>query len=129
MSNPGADNDILPHEVCTIYRGHATGDSTKVRKDSVKLARDVAMGHQVNMAKHVAKLSKRESTIIFFSNDEARRLIHPHTNALVVTLNVANGRVFWILIDTESSADILFTFVFCQMNVGGAILRPIKRPL
>ena len=87
------------------------------------------MGHKVNMADHVAKLSKRESTVISFTDDEARPLIHPHTDALVVTLNVANGRVFWILIDTKSSAEILFASAFRQMNVGGTIPRPIKMPL
>ena len=78
------------------------------------------------MAKHVAKLSRRENTVISFTDDEARRLIHPHTDALVVTLSVANGKVFRILIDRESSADILFVFVFRQMNVGEATTSPIK---
>ena len=48
------------------------------------------------MAEHVAKLSRRKNTVISFIDDEARRLIHPHTDALVVTLNVANGKVFRI---------------------------------
>ena len=81
------------------------------------------------MAKHVAKLSKRENTIISFTDDEAWRLIHPSTHTLVVTLSVANGKVFHILIDTGSSADILFASAFRQMNVGGAKTRPIKTPL
>ena len=87
-------NDGPSHEVCTIFRGHATNDSAKVRKDNVRLARDIAMGHQVNMVEHVAKFSRRENTVISFTNDKARRLIHPHTNALVVTLSVTNGKVF-----------------------------------
>ena len=53
-------------------------------------------------------------------------MIHPHTNALVVTLSVTNRKVFRILIDIKSSADILFVSAFCQMNVGGATTRPIK---
>ena len=81
------------------------------------------------MAEHVAKLSKRENTVISFTHDETRRLIHPHTDALVVTLSVANGKVFCILIDTGSSANILFASAFPQMNVGGSKTRPIKTPL
>ena len=54
----------------------------------MRLAKDVVM------AKHVANLSKSESIIISFTDDEARQLIHPHIDALVVTLNVANRRVF-----------------------------------
>ena len=59
------------------------------------------------MAEHVAKLSRRENTIISFTDGEVRRLIHPHKDALVVTLSVGNEKVFRILIDTGSSTDIL----------------------
>ena len=47
-------------------------------------------------------------------------------DVLVVTLRVANGKVFCILIDTGSSVDILFTSAFRQINVGGATTRQIK---
>ena len=97
-------------------------DLAKARKDNVRLARDIAMGHQVNMAKHVAKLSRKKNTIISFTDDEARQPIHPHIDALVVTFNIVNKKVFRVLIDTGSSA-------FYQMNVGGATIRPIKTPL
>ena len=117
MSNP---NDRPPHEVRTISGGHATSDSAKAKKDSVRLARDIALGHQINMAEYVAKLSRRENTVISFIDDEARRLIHPHMDTLVVTLSVANGKVFRILIDTGSSVDILFVSAFRQMNIGGS---------
>ena len=126
ITNP---NDGPPHEVHTISGGHAAGNSAKARKDIVRLARDIVMGHQINMAEHVAKLSRRENTIISFTDDEARCLIHPHTDALVVTLSVANRKVFHILINTESSIDILFVSAFHQMNMGGAAVRPIKTPL
>ena len=87
------------------------------------------MGHQVNIVEHVAKLSRRENTIISFTDDEERRIIHPHTNALVVTLSVANGKVFRILIDIRSSTNIRFIFTFRQINVGGATTRLIKMSL
>ena len=128
-SNLGTHNDGLPHEVCTISGGHTTDDSAKARKDNVRLARDVARDHQINMTEHVAKLSKRENIVISFTDDEARRLIHPHIDALVVTLNVANEIVFRMSIETRSFANILFASVFHQMNVGGATPRQIKTPL
>ena len=57
----------------------------------MRLARDIAMGLQINMVDHVAKLSGKENTVISFIDDKMMRLIHPHTDALVVTLSVANG--------------------------------------
>ena len=45
---------------------------------------------------------------IIFSEDDARGVHHPHCDALVVTLLVANKRLHRILIDNGSSADILF---------------------
>ena len=125
-SNP---NDGPPPRGPYYLWGHAIGDSAKVRKDNVRLARDIALGHQVNMVECAAKLPRRENTVISFTDDEAKRLIHPYTDALVVTLSVANGKVFRILIDTGSSVDILFTSVFRQMNMGGATTRLIKTPL
>ena len=109
--------------------GIAASDSTKARKDSVRLARDIAMGHQINMAEHVAKLSKRDTTVISFTDNEARRLIHLHIDVVVVTFNVANGKVVCIMIDTGSSMDILFASIFRQMNVRGTTTRSIKTPL
>ena len=53
--------------------GNTASDSAKARKDNIRLARNVAMGHQINMVEHVAKLSKRESMVISFMDDEARR--------------------------------------------------------
>ena len=125
-SNP---NDGPPHEVRTISGGHAADDSAKARKDNVRNAREIMLGHQINMAEHVAKLSKRDNIVISFTDDEARCLIHPHMDALVVTLSVANGKVFRILIDIGSSVDILFASAFRQMNVGGTKTHPIKTPL
>ena len=48
------------------------------------MARGIAHGHQINMAEYVAKLSRRENTIISFTDDKAWSLIHPHTDPLVV---------------------------------------------
>ena len=47
----------------------------------------------------------------------------------MVTLSVANRKVFRILIDTGSYKDILFISEFRQMNVGGAVMRMIKTSL
>ena len=67
-SNP---NDKPPYEVCTISGGHVASDSAKARKDSVRMAKEIAFGHQINMAEHVTKLYKKENTVTSFTDDEA----------------------------------------------------------
>ena len=62
-SNP---SDGPPHEVQTISGGHAVGDSAKARKDSIWNAREIMLGHQINMVEHVAKLSKRENSHLLY---------------------------------------------------------------
>jgi hypothetical protein len=41
----------------------------------------------------------------------------PHDDALVVTLTVANHGIHRILVDNESSADILYWPTFQQMGI------------
>ncbi|PON66879.1 hypothetical protein PanWU01x14_106650 [Parasponia andersonii] len=53
----------------------------------------------------------------------------PQSGALVVVLKIANGQVFRVLVDTISSADVLFTSAYRRMNISRAVLRPSKTPL
>jgi hypothetical protein len=54
------------------------------------------------------KSRNRETQIIGFSNDDYAGVSLPHTDTLVVTLVIANHKIHKILIDTGSSADILY---------------------
>jgi hypothetical protein len=53
------------------------------------------------------KFRKREAQVIGFSNDDYVGVSLPHTDALVLSLSIANHKIHRILIDTGSSADIL----------------------
>ncbi|KAL5542183.1 hypothetical protein UlMin_009893 [Ulmus minor] len=55
---------------------------------------------------------------------EARGLWHPHTDAIVVTLRIAGKKVFRILVDNGSSADIVFKSTFNRMNLVGVKIEP-----
>ena len=52
-----------------------------------------------------------------------------HNDAIVVALDIANYDVRRILVDNESSADILFYSAFSRMATLGGHLRPICSPL
>ncbi|KAL5545054.1 hypothetical protein UlMin_008838 [Ulmus minor] len=54
---------------------------------------------------------------------------HPHTDAIVVTLCIAGRKVFRILVDNGSSADILFKSTFNRMNLVGVKIEPTASSL
>ena len=77
----------------------------------------------------IPKIAWRESPIIGFSEDDARRLYHSHDGALVVSLRVGDYNVHRMLVDNGSSADILYYPAFQQMGINRARLTPTYTPL
>ena len=66
---------------------------------------------------------------ITFTEVDTQGVQFPHNDAVVVSLNIANYDVRRILVDNESSADILFYSAFSRMATLGSHLRPICSPL
>ena len=77
----------------------------------------------------VPKIAWKESLIIGFSKEDARRLHHPYDDALVVSVRVGDYNVHRILVDNDSSADILYYPAFQQMGINRARLTPTNAPL
>ena len=69
-----------------------------------------------------------EQAIIFIDED-SERIHHPHDDAIVITLLIADYTTRRVLVDNESSADILYYPAFQQMNLGRNQLRPVNSPL
>ena len=55
-----------------------------------------------------------DNPVIGFSEEDARRLHHPHDDALVVSLRVGDYNMHRVLVDNDSSADILYYPVFSK---------------
>lgn len=81
------------------------------------------------MAEHVSKICRQSNTPITFTDDEADRLLHPHNDALVGEIRVADNVVRRVLVDNGSSADIMFMDVFSRLKILGATLTPGRTPL
>ena len=75
------------------------------------------------------KIGWREGPIIGFSEEDARRLHHPHDDALVVSLRVEDYNMHWVLVDNGSSVDILYYPAFQQMRIDKERLIPTNAPL
>ena len=101
----------------------ATGSSKKARKTYLRMVQSV------QTTGSIPKIARRESLIIGFSEDDARRLYHPHDDALVISLRVGDYNVHWMLVDNGSSADILYYPAFQQMGISRARLTPTNAPL
>ena len=56
----------------------------------------------------VPKIARRESPIIGFSEEDARHLYHPHDDAFVVSIRVRDYNVHRVLVDNDSSVNILY---------------------
>ena len=101
----------------------ATGSSKKAHKTYLRMVQNVQTTSSIH------KIARRESPIIGFSEDDARRLHHPHDDALVVSLRVGDYHVHRMLVDNGSSADILYYLAFQQMRINRARLTPTNAPL
>ncbi|XP_050278186.1 uncharacterized protein LOC126719700 [Quercus robur] len=100
----------------------AAGSSKKARKCN-------RMVHSVQLIGFVPKVSRIDNPVLKFSEDDARRLHHPHDDALVVSLQIGDYNMHRVLVDNGSSADILYYPAFQQMRIDRERLSPTNAPL
>ena len=100
-----------------------TVSSRKARKTYLRMVQNV------QLTGFVLKIVRRESLIIGFSEEDARRLHHPHDDALVVSIRVRDYNVHRVLVDNDNSVDILYYPAFQQMGIDRARLIPTNTPL
>ena len=53
-----------------------------------------------------------DNPVIGFSEEDARRLHHPHDDAVVVSLWVGDYNMHLVLVDNDNLADILYYLAF-----------------
>ena len=99
--NPRRDNKRSRppiRDIRMIVGGTAiTGSSKKAKKTYLKMVQNVQ-----------PKIARRESPIIEFLEENARRLHHPHDDALVVSIRIEDYNMYRVLVNNGSSADILY---------------------
>ena len=112
-------------EIHVILGGFAGGGETSsARKAHLRSIRSAEMGE----IQAVSKLSLLDNTITF-SDSDLEGCQHPHDDPLVVRAIVANTTVHRVLIDNESSADIIFASAFDKMGIGREKLEPVSTHL
>ena len=86
-----------------------TSSSKKARKTYFRIIQNV------QLTSAVPKMTRIDNPVIGFSEEDARRLHHPHDDAFVVSIRIGDYNTYRILVDNESSADILYYPAFQQM--------------
>lgn len=74
-------------------------------------------------------MRKYENQVISFSNEDFLGVSLPHSDALVVTLAIANHNIHRVLVDTGSFADIMYKSAFELMWIDQGKLIPTRGPL
>ena len=62
----------------------ATGSSKKTHKTYLRMV------HNIQLMGSVPKIARMDNPVIGFSEEDARRLHHPHDDALIVSLQVGD---------------------------------------
>ncbi|GFY87150.1 hypothetical protein Acr_05g0007890 [Actinidia rufa] len=120
------DNRPTAGNIQTIHGGFGSGGcSTSSRKKHARSAFRSVEEEVYNLSSPCVG----DQPPITFSSDDLRGLHLPHDDALVISAIIANFNVQRILIDSGSSADILFISAFEKMKIGLDKLHPFHTPL
>lgn len=75
------------------------------------------------------KLDTSTAQASTFIKEEAIKIIQSYDDALMLTLQIANHNVYWLLIDNESLMDIFFHSAYNQMRLPPEVFKPTNTPL
>ena len=105
-------------EIRVIIGGTSTGQTSKSKKTYLKVVQNVQLSRRSPKTKGI------DEPTISFTDEEAERIHHPHDDAIVITLLIADYITRKVLVDNGSSTDILYYPAFLQMRLGRDLLRP-----
>jgi len=66
---------------------------------------------------HVANLPRKKTKTTMESNADMEGIQMPHDDVMVITIKAGGAIVQRMMVDTGSSCDVLFFFVFLQMEI------------
>ena len=90
-------------EIRVIVEGNTMAGSSKKARNTY-----LHMVQSVQISKRPLKATKVNNLTIIFSEEDARCLYHPHDDALVISLSIADFNTRWVLVDNGSSANIFY---------------------
>ena len=75
------------------------------------------MVQNIQLTGFVLKMARVDNPIVRISEEDARRLHHPHDDSLVVSIQVGDYNTHQVLVNNGSFVDILYYPTFQQMRI------------
>ena len=110
-------------EIRVIIGGTLTRQFSKSKKTYLKVVQNV------QLSRRSPRMRGIDEPTISFIDEEAKRIHHPHDDAIFITLLIADYTTRRVLVDNGSSVDILYYPAFQQMRLGRDLLHPVCSPL
>jgi len=95
-----------------IIGGNSIRQSSKSRKTYLKVVQNVQLSRRPPRTRGI------DEQAITFTDKDARRVRHPHEDAIVITLLIVDYTNRKVLVDNKSLANILYYPTFQQMRLG-----------
>ena len=89
----------------------ASSSSKKARKTYLRMVQNI------QLTGFVPKMVRIDNPVIGFTEEDARRLHHPHDDAFVVSKCVGDYNTHQVLVDNRSFVDTLYYPAFQQMRI------------
>jgi hypothetical protein len=113
-------------EIQTIAGGFGGGGETRsAHKSCAKEMREVS----IYAIRRPLKIARLEKLLIGFLDEDYEGVYLPHSDALVVTMVIANHKIHRVLVDNGSLADILYKSTFDLMKIDKERVSAVRFPL
>ena len=89
-------------EIRVIIRGTLAGQTSKSKKTYLKVVQNVQLSRRSPNMRGI------DEPTISFTDEEVERIHHPHDDAIVITLLIADYTTRRVLVDNGSSSNILY---------------------
>jgi hypothetical protein len=122
----GPRNEPVIADIRTIFGGFGEGGETSADRKAYAWYQK---HREVMTIERPHKSHRKESMVVGFSDEDYAGVSLPHTDAIVVTLQVANHRIHRMFVDNGSSADILYWSAFRSMEISPEKVIPATCPL
>lgn len=116
-AEPRKEREERGNSIHVIIGGpHIGGDSNKARERYAREAKERPLTNVHHLQERPPKLFKGEDTNLMFTEEDAKWVHHPHSDALVVRVRIGSQNIYRVLVDNGSAVNVLMYDVYKKMG-------------